>query len=349
MLSVNPNLTPDEIRTILRRTAKKIPDYSYNSNGWNEEVGYGLLDAYAAVDMAQYYISGNDNLCQSDVYSVMAIPTGASVTWTLSGSEASKFNLAQNSPSANKCTITKKANAVFNSSSFTLTLTAKIYQGSTLLKTKTKTLTCNNGFACTFSQDAHSYYGVNYPAINETQMTSTTNYAYPGGIVRLTSEYFRSKEITVSGSYDNFQYTGNNFVKFSLPPFSSTPFVINVAESGCDNAVQLTFYPMSYNSLGAYSALLTAVGEQEYRVSLVRNEEVASLSGDAMQAGSRDTDNSTGWTVEAVNALTGRKVISAEPEGADYFISTADWKPGLYVLRVLIEGNVVATEKIQVK
>lgn len=354
MLSVNPNLTPDEIRTILRKTAYKIPAYSscFNSNGWCNEVGYGLLDAYAAVDMAQYYISGSDTLCLSDVYSVMALPTGATVTWTLSGSNASKFNLVQNSPSTNKCTITKKANAVFSSSSFTLTLTAKVYQGGTLIKTKTKTLTCNNGFACTYRQDTHEYYGVNYPAITQTQMTSATNYVYPGGIVYLQSEYFRGKLITTSGIFDNFQHAGQNIVRFSLPPFSSNPVYINVAADGCDEALQLTFYPMSYYSMGSYSAMLSVVSEQEYRISLVRNEEdSAEDTVDAMRtiAGNSETDGKLSWTIEAVNALTGRKVLSTEPEGSDYVLSTAGWESGLYVLRVIVGGEVVATQKIHVK
>ena len=314
-------------------------------------MGYGLLDAYAAVDMAQYYISGSDTLCLSDVYSVMALPTGATVTWTLSGSNASKFNLVQNSPSTNKCTITKKANAVFSSSSFTLTLTAKVYQGGTLIKTKTKTLTCNNGFACTYWQDAHEYYGVNYPAITQTQMTSATNYVYPGGIVYLQSDYFRGKVITTSGIFDNFQHVGQNIVKLSLPPYSSSPAYINVEADGCDEALQLTFYPMSYYSMGSYSATLSVVSEQEYRISLVRNEEdSAEDTVDAMRtiAGNSETDGKLSWTIEAVNALTGRKVLSTEPEGSDYVLSTAGWESGLYVLRVIVGGEVVATQKIHV-
>ena len=48
MLSVNPNLMPSEIYNILRNTAEKVSGYTY-TNGWNQEVGYGRLDAYEAV------------------------------------------------------------------------------------------------------------------------------------------------------------------------------------------------------------------------------------------------------------------------------------------------------------
>ena len=55
MLSVNPELTSIQVKNIIEQTAKKIGNYSYGDspthpNGsWNKYVGYGLVDAYAAV------------------------------------------------------------------------------------------------------------------------------------------------------------------------------------------------------------------------------------------------------------------------------------------------------------
>ena len=55
MLSVNPALTCDEARYILESTASKVGPYEYDihpsyPNGtWHEQVGYGLVNAYAAV------------------------------------------------------------------------------------------------------------------------------------------------------------------------------------------------------------------------------------------------------------------------------------------------------------
>ncbi|MBU3927369.1 MAG: S8 family serine peptidase, partial [Bacteroidetes bacterium] len=62
MLSVNPYLTNgsiDEdgsIRNILKRTADKTGSYSYDNNGWNNRLGYGRLNTYAAVCMAIDYL-----------------------------------------------------------------------------------------------------------------------------------------------------------------------------------------------------------------------------------------------------------------------------------------------------
>lgn len=49
MLSKNPNLTPDQIRTILRNTAEKVGGVTYE-DGWHQEYGYGMVDAEAAVN-----------------------------------------------------------------------------------------------------------------------------------------------------------------------------------------------------------------------------------------------------------------------------------------------------------
>lgn len=58
MLSVNPKLSNHQISAILKKTAKKLDGYSFTYSNlhpygkWNMQVGYGLLDAGAAVQMA---------------------------------------------------------------------------------------------------------------------------------------------------------------------------------------------------------------------------------------------------------------------------------------------------------
>jgi subtilisin family serine protease len=58
ILSVNPNLTAQEVRDIIDMTAQKLNGYVFQTtsahpNGsWNNEVGYGLVDAQAAVQAA---------------------------------------------------------------------------------------------------------------------------------------------------------------------------------------------------------------------------------------------------------------------------------------------------------
>lgn len=61
ILSVNPDLTVQEVNTIIESTAQKVGGYSYSNNSnrpngtWDDEMGYGLVDAHAAVQMAQQF------------------------------------------------------------------------------------------------------------------------------------------------------------------------------------------------------------------------------------------------------------------------------------------------------
>jgi len=65
MLSVNPHLTQKQVKKIIEQTARKLPGYTYDYNnparpngGWNNQVGYGLVDAYKAVKKTDCYVSG---------------------------------------------------------------------------------------------------------------------------------------------------------------------------------------------------------------------------------------------------------------------------------------------------
>ena len=57
VLSINPDLTQKEVAMIIEGTAQKVGNYSYDSiaphGSWDYEMGYGLVDAYAAVLMAR--------------------------------------------------------------------------------------------------------------------------------------------------------------------------------------------------------------------------------------------------------------------------------------------------------
>lgn len=93
ILSVNPNLTQLEVRRIIEKTAKKIPGYNYTSGAgentsltWNNQVGYGLINAKNALEEAlPFSLSGPDHFCNSQTYTLNNLPSGASVSWSTSG------------------------------------------------------------------------------------------------------------------------------------------------------------------------------------------------------------------------------------------------------------------------
>ena len=72
VLSVNQCLSAQQVRDVIEQTAQKVGGYSYTTssshpNGtWNNEMGYGLVDAYAAVQMAQNMGSSSLDLYVKD-------------------------------------------------------------------------------------------------------------------------------------------------------------------------------------------------------------------------------------------------------------------------------------------
>ncbi|MCT4602972.1 MAG: S8 family serine peptidase [Marinifilum sp.] len=94
ILSINPNFTMNEVRQLLEKSTDKVPNYNYSTssihpNGtWNNQVGYGRLNAANAVKEAFFNnvsINGSNLICSSSsTYSINNLPSGTTVTWTSS-------------------------------------------------------------------------------------------------------------------------------------------------------------------------------------------------------------------------------------------------------------------------
>ncbi|MDD3721997.1 MAG: S8 family serine peptidase, partial [Lutibacter sp.] len=95
VLSINPNLTSQEVNNIIENTAQKVGGYNYTNtsnrpNGtWNNEMGYGLIDAFGAVQAAMgqltVEITGPVSFCNSATYTLDTsnIPSESTVSWSV--------------------------------------------------------------------------------------------------------------------------------------------------------------------------------------------------------------------------------------------------------------------------
>jgi Subtilase family. len=195
MLSVNPNLTPYKIRNILRSTAIKInPNiYTYDSNGWNEQVGYGLVDAHKAV-LNSLFISGSTIPCDNSVYSISNLPSSYTVTW--SWQTPCGPILQQNTPSTNMCTLDKNGYDYIKN-----TIVATIKKNGTTLCTLKKPVNTGQNFSGYYAQAAHQYTNWYYPGTSNTSFGSgETIYLYRGSTITLTSSKFVGATLSYSGT-----------------------------------------------------------------------------------------------------------------------------------------------------
>jgi hypothetical protein len=72
ILSVNPCLTPDEVRTILIQSCEKVGGYNYNWNlsnpGHSKELGYGRVNAFTALQLAANLVQPGEIVTQDKTY-----------------------------------------------------------------------------------------------------------------------------------------------------------------------------------------------------------------------------------------------------------------------------------------
>lgn len=78
MLSVRPDLTEVQVRTILQQTATDMGPY-----GFDNTYGYGRVNAYAAVQAVSPTITGPTMFCKTESYTLSAVP-GSTVKWSTS-------------------------------------------------------------------------------------------------------------------------------------------------------------------------------------------------------------------------------------------------------------------------
>lgn len=292
-----------------------------------------------------FNIIGSNVLCGSQTYSVSNLPEGASVIWSLTSGDTLYTTLQVNFPQVNQCCLTHN-NVNFNS----VTLNAEILMNGQTVKTIQKIVNKPLSFSGTYEQLSCSDYGFTTPAISPTSIPNNrTMYVYVGGIVTLTSEYFKFKDIITSGPFGNFHFIGGNQIRFNLVPLNVTqPFVIKVVEQNCDDEVLLTFYscPIGNN----YSLSISSCDSQTYKLRLLQNviesnktTETSSIS----RTNFEETDNIKSWNLEVFNASTMRKKISLGLREPSYVINTIGWEKGIYIVNVIIDKQVL-TEKITV-
>ncbi len=98
MLSVRPDLTGQQVRNVIEQTAQKVGGYSYTTttgrpNGtWHQEMGYGLVNAYAAVYAVAPRIYGNSVVCTQATYNIQNLPAIATVQWSTSNTSIATIN-----------------------------------------------------------------------------------------------------------------------------------------------------------------------------------------------------------------------------------------------------------------
>lgn len=181
ILSARPSLSSTEARQILESSVDKIVGYSYSSNvagqangTWNNEVGYGRVNALNAVFKAlNLSIIGDANLCSTNnTYTIQNYRSELVTSWT------STPNLTLTNPTNSTVSVIANNSSVSGSG----TITATFQNGETISKTIWIGVPSPNYSAervefCNFQYRAKDYPGTTQGATYTWQFVSGTGNA----------------------------------------------------------------------------------------------------------------------------------------------------------------------------
>lgn len=335
MLSANPNLTESQVRANLYKTCKKLSGYNYNASGWNNQVGYGLVDAEAAV-LSSLRIMGSVIPCGSTSYYVDLLPNTYSVSW--SWKSACSVPITQNTPTTNHCTITKNDYQYLKN-----TLVATISKNGNTITTVEKVLDTGANFSGTYQQAAAPL--MNIPAIGpKTFHNGQTIMLMLGSKITLKSPKFVGANISYSG-YTPFYWSHNDSTiiirHFAFPYNNPKDLIITGTYSGNCEAFQFILQLSEPASVFPHASINIIPVGLGYAFELCANM----MSDDSPETYS--SIKLSGWHMTIANALTGKIMLDEDIEGTQKIVSTTNWEVGIYVINARVGDNII-TRKFQI-
>ena len=338
MLSVNPNLTQSEVRNILTSTARKLPDYTYTS-GWNNEIGYGLVDAGAAVYNAMNLSLTGPTIPQaSSVYSINNLPSGFTVSWAWKN--GSTHPIISGTPSANSCTIHN-----INKSYINDVLVATVSKGGNVITTFEKQVYTGVNFTGTYKQAGGSvnpplgsglptYYA---PIPETTFADNATILIHREHKVTLKSSLFSTSTISVSGPTPSLSLTqnGDSITFFAPTTTQGAVYTFTGKNTAGYDVYRFTVTKLKDSLVPVFLGLTHTNGI----LSLYFKNETDEVI-DARDLQDFDID------IIVANVQTGKIVYRSTQTGAATDISTKDWKTGIYCVQATIAGEQLSNKII---
>ena len=335
VLSANKSLTAENIKYILHSTARDL-----GPSGFDTTYGYGLVDAYAAVNTVAPKISGSTVLCDTHDYSIDNLPTGADVSWALSvNGSSTAAQLSVNTPAVNQCRITRSSS---QSGSFSATLTATITYQNDTIKVLSKSL----------DGPAH-FVSVLYTIVNTVESGGTGGMVgsynnidiKPNTTYYLFSPYFVGKRLIalhdspIVGNY-MFSRAAENAFYVMVPQDGN---MIAQLSDGCTTTTW-SFWGHSY----AYNMSISG-GNGQLTVEITQEDLSSSENrGAGTQQKVPASKELPAWTLEVYEATTFKKMSSAEVNGNSRTLDTSSWPKGIYIVRAIVDKEILS-EKITIQ
>lgn len=331
VLSLNPNLTLQQVRNIIQSTTDKIGGVTYTLNAgeqagltWNNQLGYGRVNALRAVQASLPTITGGTNtLCttSNSTYSLSFIPGNSTVNWSVSPASYFATNGGASTTGMGGTATIRAASNFAGSATISF-----VIQSNCVTSTITRTIWVGAPQISNQRVDGNSYYG--------------PTYICPGN---------HWLQVTPLGTTNNANWTVQNGVPFHVTPnyldftmysnVSSIAITAN-ATNVCGTGANAAFYLMrktwgcpSYYSIAAYPN----PASQELTVSTVSTLD---LSNASMLF--EDVLNDTPPTPSRAVLIDeqGRSVCEGQLVGNDLKLNLKGLKRGLYYIYIYVDDQI---------
>lgn len=286
---------------------------------WLDPLGTGQTTINSSYPFEGYEIIGNELLASSNDYYVANLKSTHSVTWYITDSIYNQNCLQPNTPTTNQCRITRHSSHQMANA----TLVARIWYGSTLLKTLTKTISAYPGFYGTYNDEP-----INYPY---------TTYVQPRSFGDIYSPYLKGATVTFSGNtiptiWSHHTTTGYLYMRI---PSTNGSFNLKIE---CTNGEEynLPFVISNYSPF-----LFIEMNEGGMNIELSKEQ-----NGEEMASKANSELKECTWTLEVFKASTGEKVYIQEARGSSCSIKTTGWTSGIYIVRAIIGDKVISEKSI---
>ena len=346
MLSANPDLTEAEVTENLQKTCFKLSGFSYNSNGWSNEIGYGLLNAEGAV-IASLKIEGPTIPCGASTYYVDGLPNNYSVTWTWKN--ASDVSITPNTPATNQCTVTNSSQAYINNY-----LVATISKGANVIASIEKKIDTGINFRGTYQQAAvmngstqllpaigpNDFYSGNLLILNEGSLITLKSQDFVGANISLegmTPFFFSHHDSIVSMKYLALMPLPRQ--TDAISPSAASVVITGTRPNNCETFQFSILLMKVANPFFTEPSLIVTPEADGYEFELL----LSGLPSDVGQTDVVPLEAST-WNLTIAHALTGKVVFDKKVKDNKQKVRTEEWMPGVYVVRAVI-GNDTVTQK----
>lgn len=296
-------------------------------SNWLDPLGYNWYEMGSYRPMK---IIGPNKVISSSVYSVINAPDSLNVGWGIYDEYYNLYCLQENVPTQQQCTVTRSLTHDISST----TLHAFYSVNGTYYWVE-KDIYFGNGFDGTYFNGVTTKQ-VDLPAPLDV-LSGTT-------VVINSPDLIGSTVSIVGGNLSPTSWHLNSItgvLTVVMPSVNSGATVVNVT---CPSGIVYTL-PIVINSTTNLMQVLSVDGFME--VSITQQAEMCEEAVEHYNISSGSSIEKT-WTLEIHNAMTGEKVFSKKVSGRSYNINTSDWKSGVYVVKVVVD-NEVLSEKTVVK